>query len=61
MKKIYIAPSTFSIELRATKMMALSYSDQEITEDNFSEYDQDAREDNFNTNSNGGNIWDNAW
>jgi hypothetical protein len=42
-------------------MMALSYSDEEITEDNFSEFDQNAREDNFNTNSNGGNIWDNAW
>ncbi len=61
MKKIYIAPSALNIELRATKMMALSYSDEEITEDNFSEFDQNAREDNFNTNSNGGNIWDNAW
>ncbi len=59
MKKIYIAPSTFSIELRAVKMMALSYTDQEINEDNLDDFDQNAREDN--NNSNGGNIWDNAW
>ena len=62
MKKIYTAPSTFSIELRATKMMALSLDkDKTIDSGNVGEYDQDAREDNFNTNSNGGNIWDNAW
>lgn len=60
MKKIYIAPSTLSIELRAVKMMALSYTDQEINEDNLDDFDQNAREDNNNSN-NGGNIWDNAW
>ena len=59
MKKIYIAPSAFSIELRATKMMALSYSDQEITDGNYNEYDQDAREDINNNNRY--SIWDNAW
>ena len=59
MKKIYSAPSTLNIELRAVKMMALSYTDQEINEGNLDDFEQNAREDN-NT-SNGGNIWDNAW
>ena len=60
MKKIYSAPSTLNIELRAVKMMALSYTDQEINEDNLDDFDQNAREENINDN-NGGNIWDNAW
>lgn len=63
MKKIYIAPSTFSIELRATKMMALSLNNDEsteITKDNFeSDFDQNAREENIDNNR--GSIWDNAW
>lgn len=60
MKKIYIAPSTFSIELRVAKMMAVSLdTDNTIDSGNVDDYEFNAREDN--NNSNGGNIWDNAW
>lgn len=63
MKKIYSAPSTLNIELRASKMMALSYTDQEINEDNLDDFDQNAREENNNTNENNnrGSVWDNIW
>lgn len=63
MKKIYKAPSTFSMDLRVTKMMALSYTDQEINEGNLDDFDQNAREDNNNTddNNNRGSVWDNIW
>lgn len=61
MKKIYSAPSTLNIELRAVKMMALSYTDQEINEDNLDDFDQNAREENINENNNRGSIWDNVW
>ena len=63
MKKIYIVPTTLSIELRASKMMALSLNNDEstkITKENFeSDFEgQDSR--NYNDN-NRGSIWDNAW
>ena len=63
MKKIYKAPSTLNIELRAVKMMALSYTYQEINEGNLDDFDQNAREDNNNTNDNNnrGSVWDNIW
>ena len=61
MKKIYIAPSTFSMDLHVTKMMMLNLSDQTIDSENMDGFEQNAREENFNTNSNGGSIWDNAW
>ncbi len=61
MKKIYIAPSTLSVELRAAKMMAVSLVDDEtISSRNVDDYEFNARDDNNNSN-NGGNIWDNAW
>ena len=61
MKKIYTAPSTFSIELRAAKMMAVSLvDDKTISPGNVDDYEFNAREDN-NTDNNRGNIWDNAW
>ena len=61
MKKIYIAPSTLRVELRAAKMMAVSLVDDEtISSRNVDDYEFNARDDNNNSN-NGGNIWDNAW
>lgn len=59
MKKIYSAPSTLNIELRAVKMMALSYTDQEINEGNLDDFEQNAREENSDNNR--GSVWDNAW
>ncbi len=61
MKKIYSAPSTLNIELRAVKMMALSYTDQEINEGNLDDFDQNAREENIDENNNRGSVWDNLW
>ena len=62
MKKIYKAPSTFSIELRATKMMALSYTEETIDSENISDFDQNAREENTdNDNNNRYSVWDNLW
>ncbi len=61
MKKIYSAPSTLNIELRAVKMMALSYTDQEINEGNLDDFDQNAREENINENNNRNTVWDNIW
>lgn len=63
MKKIYIVPTTLSIELRATKMMALSLNKDEsteITKDNF-ESDFEGQDSRSYNDSNRGNIWDNAW
>ncbi len=60
MKKIYTAPSTFSIELRTAKMMMLNLSDQKpIDSKNMDDFDQNAREENIDNNR--GSIWDNAW
>lgn len=61
MKKIYSAPSTLNIELRAVKMMALSYTDQKINEGNLDDFDQNAREENINENNNRNTVWDNIW
>lgn len=62
MKKIYTAPSTFSVELRAAKMMAVSLVDDEtISSENMGNYEFNAREENSDNNNNRGSIWDNAW
>ena len=64
MKKIYIAPSTLSVELRAAKMMAVSLVDDEtISSGNVGDYEFNAREDNNNTddNNNRNSVWDNIW
>lgn len=64
MKKIYKAPSTFSMDLHVTKMMMLNLSDQTIDSEHMGGFEQNAREDNNNTddeNNNRGSVWDNAW
>lgn len=56
MKKIYNAPTTTCVELRATNMIALSLNDETITSDNFDDYEQ-----NVKVNSSNYNLWDDDW
>ena len=55
-----MAPTTLCVELRATKMMALSVTDQTIDFENMDQFDQDSREENTDVN-NRNSVWDNAW
>jgi phage terminase large subunit len=50
------------MDLRVTKVMLLSYSEQEITDENKGDFVQDAREENINDeNNNRNSVWDNIW
>ncbi len=62
MKKIYKAPSTFSMDLHVTKMMMLNLSDQTIDSENMDDFEQNAREENTDNDVNNRNsVWDNIW
>ena len=62
MKKIYKAPSTFSMDLHVTKMMMLNLSDQTIDSKNMDDFEQNAREENTDNDVNNRNsVWDNIW
>ena len=57
MKKIYNAPTSFCVELRTLKMMALSLNGSEsVTSSNSSDFEQNVKE-----TSSSGNIWDEEW
>lgn len=52
MKKVYKAPTTCSIELRATNIIALSLKDDQINSENQNEFEQ---------NTKGQGSWGNVW